>query len=272
MMPKAPPQTILWWAYVLGGLFFSIAIRQRCCVAGFVHKNGGSQKCALYSISILPDNSPEEELRSGNPIKKQALDQSKKRAHTSASKPIQQGDGNPTWNPMFVSDEDVPNPSPVFPNDFNIPWSSAVGAGEPRPDLNVKEVPSLLMTALNLNDFPDIDSGLKSMWAFSSQTTKFVFSNNMTDFIESAHETAEGFPTSFYGVALNGRSWEMEGDIVRVGGDDGWIATQVMKTISSDGRMRRWQWELRMNRRPPLKGAWYVENIVYLTSSFCREF
>ncbi len=48
-----------------------------------------------------------------------------------------------------------------------------------------------------------------------------------------------------------------------VGGDDdtAWIATQVMETISSDGRMRRWQWEIRKNRRPPCLGCWKVETI-----------
>ena len=40
-----------------------------------------------------------------------------------------------------------------------------------------------------------------------------------------------------------------------------WIATQVMRTVSNDGRMRRWQWEVRKHRRPPNMGAWYVESI-----------
>ena len=53
----------------------------------------------------------------------------------------------------------------------------------------------------------------------------------------------------------------METEINMVGGKDGWIATQVMKTISSDGRMRRWQWEFRKNRRPPCLGCWKVETI-----------
>jgi len=82
-----------------------------------------------------------------------------------------------------------------------------------------------------------------------------------SEFIESCHETAEEFPTSFYGVAMNGLSWNIETEINRVGGDEGWIATHVMKTISSDGRMRKWQWELRKNKRPPCLGCWKVETI-----------
>jgi len=49
-------------------------------------------------------------------------------------------------------------------------------------------------------------------------------------FIVSAHETADNFPTSFYGIAFHGQSWEMETPLNRVGGDKKsvWIATQVM--------------------------------------------
>lgn len=81
------------------------------------------------------------------------------------------------------------------------------------------------------------------------------------EFIESCHETAAEFPTSFYGAAMKGQSWNLETEITRVGGEEGWIATQVMKTITSDGRLRRWQWELRKNKRPPCLGCWKVENV-----------
>ena len=107
------------------------------------------------------------------------------------------------------------------------------------------------MHSLNNNDLPSKDAGVRLCWEFSSEITKHIFKYNITEFIESCHETANEFPTSFYGIAMNGKSWEVETDINRVGGENGWIATQVMKSISSDGRMRRWQWELRKNRRPP---------------------
>lgn len=135
------------------------------------------------------------------------------------------------------------------------------GAGTPRPDLPPDQIPSLLMTALKLNDIPDSDSGLRSMWAFAGGNTHYIFKHNITEFIESAHETANTLPTSFYGVAMNAKSWEMEGKLNRVGGDDGWIATQVMRTVCSDGRVRRWQWELRKNKRPPQLGCWFVDSI-----------
>ena len=135
------------------------------------------------------------------------------------------------------------------------------GAGVPRPTLPADEVVPLLMRALQYNNLPEVDSGLCAMWAFAGDTTRFVFKNNRTEFLESAHETADALPTSFYGVALHGRSWELERPLNRVGGEGGWIATQLMRTVSSDGRMRRWQWELRRHRRPPVLGAWYVESV-----------
>jgi len=88
-----------------------------------------------------------------------------------------------------------------------------------------------------------------------------LYTYHAIEFIESCHETADEFPTSFYGVAMNGQSWNLETEINRVGGENGWIATQVMKTVSSDGRLRRWQWEMRKNRRPPCLGCWKIENI-----------
>ena len=36
------------------------------------------------------------------------------------------------------------------------------GAGEPRPELAADEIVPLLHRALALNDFPEVDSGLKS--------------------------------------------------------------------------------------------------------------
>ena len=135
------------------------------------------------------------------------------------------------------------------------------GAGGPRPGLLPEEIPTLLMTALSLNDDPYPNAGLESMWEFAGGATQHIFKNNMTDFIESAHETANEFPTSLYGVAFYGQSWEIETDINRVGGEEGWIATQVLKTVASDGRVRRWQWELRKNKRPPCLGCWKVETV-----------
>lgn len=135
------------------------------------------------------------------------------------------------------------------------------GAGVPRASLKPEEIAPLLMTALQQNDFPEENSGVTAMWEFSTDVNKFIFKNDINDFIESCHDTANDFPTSFYGVALNGKSWKMITELNRVGGENGWIATQIMETVSSDGRLRRWQWEFRKNKRPPCLGCWKVELI-----------
>lgn len=120
----------------------------------------------------------------------------------------------------------------------------------------------MLMEALARNDFPECDSGLTTMWSFASDTTRFIFKNNLTDFIESAHETAAEYPTSFYGNALHGKEWTLEGGPRLCGPPStSWIATQMMRTVSSDGRMRRWQWEMRKRRQPPNRDCWFVESI-----------
>ena len=135
------------------------------------------------------------------------------------------------------------------------------GAGKPREDLPPGEIPSLLMDALRMNDLPYKDAGLEAVWDFAGDTTRHIFQHNRTEFIESAHETADTMATSFYGVAMKGKDWAMETQLNRVGGEHGWIATLVMRTQTWDGRIRRWQWELRKNRRPPNLNAWYVESI-----------
>ena len=90
-----------------------------------------------------------------------------------------------------------------------------LGAGRPRPSLPAAELPPLLMQALQLNDFPEIDAGLHAMWAFVGDSTRFIYKNNETEFIEDAHTTANTLPTSFYGMAMHGREWEMETELTR---------------------------------------------------------
>ena len=84
----------------------------------------------------------------------------------------------------------------------------------------------------------------------------------LADFVESALETRDQFPTSFYHVAMDGNcTWET--GTIRVGGEGGWIATRVMASVSTDGRKRRWQWEMRRRRGyvAPGDNPWYVESI-----------
>ena len=47
------------------------------------------------------------------------------------------------------------------------------------------------MEALADNDVPTPDSGLRLMWALSGDTCKFIYRNNMTEFLEDV-ENAQG--------------------------------------------------------------------------------
>ena len=154
---------------------------------------------------------------------------------------------------VFFEEEEI---SEISHGDLH--WSGASG---PSPDIPPDKIPSLLMHALNYNDVPSKDAGLRTVWEFAGDTTRHIFKHNLTEFIESAHETADTMVTSFYGAAMKGKDWVMDTPLNRVGGEDGWIATQVMSTTCSDGRIRRWQFELRKNRRPPNLNAWLVESI-----------
>lgn len=135
------------------------------------------------------------------------------------------------------------------------------GTGLPRPELLPEDIPSLLMKGLEMNDYPNDDSGLHSLWNFSSGMLRQSFQQNLTVFIEAAHQDADHIPTSFFGMALNGNSWKVETALNRVGGEKGYLATQIVQTISEDGRIRRWQFMLRKNRRPPFLNCWFLESI-----------
>ena len=54
------------------------------------------------------------------------------------------------------------------------------GAGVPRPELAPEDLVPLLMNALKNNDIPNKDVGLQSMWEFTTDTTKYIFKNNIT--------------------------------------------------------------------------------------------
>ena len=52
------------------------------------------------------------------------------------------------------------------------------------------------------------------------------------------------------GRAVDGADGGVDGNAC----DTSWIATHVLKTISSDGRMRRWQWEIGRASQSPIVG------------------
>ena len=50
----------------------------------------------------------------------------------------------------------------------------------PTPSIKPEEIIPFIMNALRNNDYPDKDSGLKLVWEFATDTTQYVFKNNIT--------------------------------------------------------------------------------------------
>lgn len=65
-------------------------------------------------------------------------------------------------------------------NEADIERKPFMGAGVPTPSLQPEDIVPLLMTALENNNVPEVDAGLVSMWEFATDTTKFIFQNNIT--------------------------------------------------------------------------------------------
>ena len=55
-----------------------------------------------------------------------------------------------------------------------------LGAGISRPSLAPEDLVPLLMKALKNNDIPNKDAGLQSIWELTTDTTKYIFKNNIT--------------------------------------------------------------------------------------------
>eukprot|EP00573_Skeletonema_grethae_P003999 CAMPEP_0201705220 /NCGR_PEP_ID=MMETSP0578-20130828/45111_1 /ASSEMBLY_ACC=CAM_ASM_000663 /TAXON_ID=267565 /ORGANISM="Skeletonema grethea, Strain CCMP 1804" /LENGTH=169 /DNA_ID=CAMNT_0048193415 /DNA_START=1 /DNA_END=507 /DNA_ORIENTATION=+ len=99
----------------------------------------------------------------------------------------------------------ITSTSPISSLDTSAEYAHLANVTSPSPSIKPEEIVPLIMIALKNNDAPDRDAGLKLVWEFATDTTQYVFRNNRTEFIESCHETADEFPTSFYGVAMNGQ-------------------------------------------------------------------
>jgi hypothetical protein len=65
-------------------------------------------------------------------------------------------------------------------NDLHTSLSGYKGAGVPRLSLAPEDIVPVIMKALQNNDFPETNAGLVSMWEFTTDTTKFIFHNNVT--------------------------------------------------------------------------------------------
>ena len=116
-----------------------------------------------------------------------------------------------------------------------------------------------LFAALAHPSVHESNATLERIWDIAGDTLRWIFKNDVADFVESARMTADTYPTSFYGATMRGRSWRVARPWQTT--SSGWIGTCVVETVCADGRLRRWIAEARQRRRPPLMGTWYLESI-----------
>ena len=116
-----------------------------------------------------------------------------------------------------------------------------------------------LFAALAHPSVHESNATLERVWDIAGDALRWIFNNDLADFVESARMTADTYPTSFYGATMRGRSWRVARPWQTT--SSGWIGTCVVETVCADGRLRRWIAEARQRRRPPLMGTWYLESI-----------
>mmetsp|Transcript_8855 Transcript_8855/g.13035 ORF Transcript_8855/g.13035 Transcript_8855/m.13035 type:complete len:227 (-) Transcript_8855:418-1098(-) len=130
----------------------------------------------------------------------------------------------------------------------------------PRPELGPHEIPSLLMKAMEMFNFPHNDAGFISLWEFHTSGMHRTFDNDIYKFMSHSKSVADHAPCSFYGMAPVAARLEFS-PVNHVGGENGWVATQMMTATLNDGRARKFRWVMKKRRGPPNQNFWYVDSI-----------
>lgn len=146
-------------------------------------------------------------------------------------------------------------PAPLRPRAAHIVAAAGpIAVAEPSPSLGPDEVVRLCMDALLRNDFPEIDSGLATCYAFSNDMCRASVGGSLDDFCKYAKN-----PT--FQTMCRASAWRAE-PLNLVGGGAtptrGAMATQMVIVTSRTGATRAFLWTLQQERRPPLEGAWLV--------------
>jgi hypothetical protein len=129
-----------------------------------------------------------------------------------------------------------------------------IAVAEPSLSLGPADVVEACMNALVRNDFPEVDSGLATCFAFSNDMCRAAVGGSLDDFCKYAKN-----PT--FQTLVNCRVWRAE-PVNFIGGGAtptrGAMATQTVIVTSRTGSTRAFLWTLQQERRPPLAGAWLV--------------
>ncbi|KAG8467267.1 hypothetical protein KFE25_000583 [Diacronema lutheri] len=110
------------------------------------------------------------------------------------------------------------------------------------------------MDSLARNNFPEVDSGLATCFAFSNDMCRAAVGASLDEFVKFARNP-------IFGSMVNCESWRAEPvNLVGNGGTPtrGAMATQLVHVVSLSGRTRTFIWTLQQERRPPNAGSWLV--------------
>ena len=123
----------------------------------------------------------------------------------------------------------------------------------PTPDLPPEDVVPMLMKAMHLNSFPDDDSGLATVYDWSSDMCRRACGRSAEEFIKMSKN-------SVFGMCVGGGGdWKLM-DPRMVGNN---MYSVKVEVPSPDKRPSRFfLWQLRKEMRPPACGAWLIHGVI----------
>lgn len=109
------------------------------------------------------------------------------------------------------------------------------------------------MDALAANNFPDINSGLATCYAFSNGMCRAAVGASVEEFIVYAQNPV-------FQSMVDAQKWRADpiNILESTTPTRGAMATQMVHVVSRRGDTRSFLWTLQQERRPPLAGAWLV--------------
>jgi hypothetical protein len=142
--------------------------------------------------------------------------------------------------------------------------TAPVAVAHPDPKLSPEDVVRTCMDALQRNDFPEINSGLATCYAFSNDMCRAAVGASVEDFCKYARNPV-------FQTMVNSDRWDAA-PVSIVGSATptrGAMATQMVHVTSKEGMRRSFLWTLQQERRPPNAGAWLVWQCLAKDMAIC---
>mmetsp|Transcript_22425 Transcript_22425/g.55772 ORF Transcript_22425/g.55772 Transcript_22425/m.55772 type:complete len:224 (+) Transcript_22425:100-771(+) len=147
-----------------------------------------------------------------------------------------------------------------------LPLAMLAGGGEPgvarlsTPSLPAEAVVDNLLRALQKNDSPEVDAGLRAFWAWTHELYRGRPVNGHGDFQIFAARAVR----SELAPLLGSTRWVLEP--INPVGDGSKYATHVARVWPAGDEggksVRRYLFQLRREQRPPYNGAWSVWGVI----------